>query len=70
VKKLLELINEIQIQISCSSDEESVAAPPTKTPMVFKLAQIPADIWMDIPKKWLLNERIFNDRRMKKRKKC
>jgi hypothetical protein len=41
VKKVLALINEIQIQDSCSSDEESVAVPPTKTAMVCKLAQIP-----------------------------
>jgi hypothetical protein len=38
VKKVLELINEIQTQDSCSSDEESVAVPPTKTAMVCKLA--------------------------------
>jgi hypothetical protein len=59
-KKVLALINEIQIQDSCSSDEESVAVPPTKTAMVCKLAQIPADIRMTLPleaKKWLLNER-------------
>jgi hypothetical protein len=36
VKKFLVLINEIQIQDSCSSDEVSVA-PPTKTAMVCKL---------------------------------
>jgi hypothetical protein len=41
VKKVLALINDIQIQDSCSSDEESVAVPPTKTAMVCKLAQIP-----------------------------
>jgi hypothetical protein len=28
VKKVLELIDEIQIQDSCSSDEESVTVPP------------------------------------------
>jgi hypothetical protein len=33
VKKVLEIINEIQIQDSCSSDEESVTVPPTKTAM-------------------------------------
>jgi hypothetical protein len=38
VKKVLALINEIQIQDSCSSDEDSVALPPTKTAMVCKLA--------------------------------
>jgi hypothetical protein len=60
VKKVLALINEIQIQDSCSSDEESVAVSPTKTAMVCKLAQIPPEIWMTLPleaKKWLLNER-------------
>jgi hypothetical protein len=59
VKKILALINEIQIQDSCSSNEESVAVPPTKTAMVCKLAQIPPEIWMNLPleaKKWLLNE--------------
>jgi hypothetical protein len=43
-----------------SSDEESVAVPPTKTAMVCKLAQIPPEIWMTLPleaKKRLLNER-------------
>jgi hypothetical protein len=56
----LTLINEIQIQDSCSSDEESVTVPPTKTALVCKLAQIPPEIWMTLPleaKKWLLNER-------------
>jgi hypothetical protein len=38
VKQVLALINEIQIQDSCSSDEESVAVPPTKIAMVCKLA--------------------------------
>jgi hypothetical protein len=44
VKKVLALINEIQIQDSCSSDEESTAVPPTKFAMVCKLAQIPPEI--------------------------
>jgi hypothetical protein len=60
VKKVLALINEIQIQHSCSSDEESDTVPPTKTAMVCKLAQIPPEIWMILPleaKGWLLNER-------------
>jgi hypothetical protein len=55
VKKVLALINEIQIQDSCNSDEESAAGSPTKTPMV-----IPPDIWITLPleaKKRLLNER-------------
>jgi hypothetical protein len=58
-KKVLALINEIQIQDSCSSDEDSFKVPPTKTAMVCKLAQIPPEIWMTPPleaKKWLLNE--------------
>jgi hypothetical protein len=60
VKKVLALINHIQIQDSCSSDEQSVAVPSTKTAIVCKLAQIPPEIWMTLPleaKKWLLNER-------------
>jgi hypothetical protein len=60
VKKVLALVNEIQIQDSCSSDEESLALPPTKTAKVCTLAQIPPEIWMTLPfeeKKWLLNER-------------
>jgi hypothetical protein len=59
VKKVLALINKIQIQDSCSSDEESVAVPQTKTAMVCKLAQIPPEIWMTIPleaKKCILND--------------
>jgi hypothetical protein len=43
-RKVLALINEIQIQNSCSSGEESVVVPPTKTAMVCKLAQIPPEI--------------------------
>jgi hypothetical protein len=53
-------MNDIQIQDSCSSDEESVAVTLNKTAMVCKLAQIPPEIWMILPleaKKWLLNER-------------
>jgi hypothetical protein len=72
VKKVLALINEIQIQDSCSSDEESVTVPPTKNAMVCKLAQIPPEIWMTLhlkAKKWLLNERKLQkheDDKMKK----
>jgi hypothetical protein len=61
VKKVLTIINQIKIQDSCSSDEESATVPPTKTAMVCKLAQIPPEIWVTLPveaKKWLLNERI------------
>jgi hypothetical protein len=50
----------IQIQDSCSSDEESATIPPTKTAMVCKLAQIPPDVWMTLPledKKQVVNER-------------
>jgi hypothetical protein len=60
VKKVLLLINEIQIQDSCSSGEESDTVKMNKTAMVYKLAQIPPEIWMTLPleaKKWLLNER-------------
>jgi hypothetical protein len=60
VKKVLALINEIQIQDSCSSDEDSISVPAAKTAIVCKLAQIPPEIWMTLPseaKKWLLNER-------------
>jgi hypothetical protein len=66
-KKVIALIDGIQIQDSCSSVEESVTVPPTKTTMVCKLAQIPPEIWMTLPleaKKWLLNERNVNNRRM------
>jgi hypothetical protein len=38
VKKVLALINEIQIQDSCSSDKDSATVPPSKTAMVCKLA--------------------------------
>jgi hypothetical protein len=60
VKKVLALINKTQIQDSCSSDEDSVSVPSTKTAMVCKLAQIPPEIWMILPlqaKRSLLNER-------------
>jgi hypothetical protein len=60
VKKVLALINEIQIQDLWSSDEGSTAVPPTKAAMVCKLAQIPPEIRMILTlkaKKWLLNER-------------
>jgi hypothetical protein len=72
LKKVLALINEIQIQDSCSSDEESVTVSPTKNAMVCKLAQISPDIRMNLSleaKKWLLNERKHQqqkDDRMKK----
>jgi hypothetical protein len=69
VKKVLAPINEIRIQDSCSSYEESVTVTPTKTAMVCKLAQIPPEIWMTLPleaKKWLLNERKSQNRRMTK----
>jgi signal transduction histidine kinase len=49
VKKVLELINEIQIKDSCNSDGDSVAVPPTKNAMLCKLAQIPPEIWMTLP---------------------
>jgi hypothetical protein len=48
VKKVLTLINEIQIQDSCSSDEESATVVQTKTSMVCKLAQISPEIWMTL----------------------
>jgi hypothetical protein len=63
----------IQIQDSCSSDEESVAVPPTKNAMVCKLAQIPPEIWMTLPleaKKWLLNERTRQQQEDDKMKKA
>jgi hypothetical protein len=72
VKKVLALISEIQIQYSCSSDEESVTVPPTKTAMVCKLAQLPPEIWMTLPleaKKWLLNERKLQQQEDEKMKK-
>jgi hypothetical protein len=68
----LAIINEIQIQDSCSSDEDSVAVPPTKTAMVCKLAQIPPEIWMTLPleaKKWLLNETKHQQKENEKMKK-
>jgi hypothetical protein len=62
VKKVLALINQIQIQIQSSyrSDEESATVTPTKTAMVCKLAKIPAEILTNFPlkaKKWLFNQR-------------
>jgi hypothetical protein len=49
VKKFLALINEILIQDSCSSDEDSASVPPTKSAMVCKSAHIPPDNWMTLP---------------------
>jgi hypothetical protein len=72
VKNILALINEIQIQDSCSSDDESVSVPPNKTAMVCKLAQISPEIWMSLPleaKKWLLNERKCQQQEDEKMKK-
>jgi hypothetical protein len=72
VKKVLALTNEIQIQDSCSSDEDSVAVPPTKTTIVCKLSQIPPEIWMILhleAKKWIFNKRKLqqqDDEKMKK----
>jgi hypothetical protein len=60
VKKVIALINEIQIQDSSSSDEDSNTVTSTKIAMVCKLAQIPPEIWMNLPlesNKWLFNER-------------
>jgi hypothetical protein len=60
VKKVLALINEIQIQDSCSSDEAAATVPPTKTALICKLAQIPPEIWTTLPlvaKKYILIER-------------
>jgi hypothetical protein len=72
VKKVFTLINDIGVQDSCSSNEESVVVTPTKTEMVSKLAQIPPEIWMTIPleaKKWLLNERKLQQQEDEKMKK-
>jgi hypothetical protein len=48
VKKALTLINEIQTQDSCSSDDELATVPPTNTAMVCKLSQIPPKIWLHL----------------------
>jgi hypothetical protein len=45
IKKVLQLINEIQVQDSYSSDEELITVPPTKTAMICELVQIPPEIW-------------------------
>jgi hypothetical protein len=60
IKTVIAIINEIQIQDSCSSDEEAVAVPQTKTVMMCKLSQISPEIWITLSfkaKKWLSNER-------------
>jgi hypothetical protein len=72
VKNILVLINEIQSQDLCSSDEESTAVPPIKTAMVCKMAQIPPEIWMTLPleaKKWIFNERKCQQQECDKMKK-
>jgi hypothetical protein len=48
VKKVLSLINESQIQNSEVSDEEVDDITTSKTAFVYKLAQIPPDIWMNL----------------------
>jgi hypothetical protein len=48
VKKVLALINELQVQDSTNSDEELDALKPTKTTMVCKLTQVPPEIWMSL----------------------
>jgi hypothetical protein len=58
IQKIFALINTIQIQELCSSDEESDTASRNKTAMVCKLAQIPSEIRRTLPleaKKCLLN---------------
>jgi hypothetical protein len=60
VKKVLALINELQVQDSTISDEELDALTTTNTAMVCKLSQVQPAIWMSLSleaKKWLLNER-------------
>jgi hypothetical protein len=55
-----------------SSDEESDTLPPTKTAMAYNLAQIPPEIWMTLSleaKKWILNERKFQQQEDDKIKK-
>jgi hypothetical protein len=69
VKRVLALINEIQIQDSCSSDEKPAIVPPTKTAMVCKFTQIHRGTWMTLlleAKIWLLNERNVNNWKMTK----
>jgi hypothetical protein len=60
IKKVLALINELQVQDSAGSDEDIDTSPSSKTALVCKLAQVPPEIWMTLSleaKKWLLNER-------------
>jgi hypothetical protein len=55
----LALINELQVQDSAGSDEETDTLTSSKTAMVCKLAQVPPEIWTTLSlkaKKWLLNE--------------
>lgn len=60
VKTDLELINELQLQDLSGSDDELDISQSSKTALVYKLAQMPPEIWMTLPleaKEWLLNER-------------
>jgi hypothetical protein len=43
---VLALINELQDQDSTGSDKEIDVLTSSKTPLVCKLAQVPAEIWM------------------------
>ena len=60
VKKVLALFNDLKSQASNELDDEFSQLTRTKVAMACKLAQIPPDIWMNLPleaKKWMLNER-------------
>jgi hypothetical protein len=60
LKKVMALINQLQLQDSTGSDEEVDTSTSSKSAMVCKLAQVTPEIWMTLSteaKKWLLNER-------------
>jgi hypothetical protein len=65
------LINELQLQDSTGSYEKVEISVSSKTAMVYKLAQVPPEIWMTLStesKKWLLNERKFQQQQNDKMK--
>ena len=48
IKRVLALINEMQIQDSCESEEEADIVSPSKAAMVCKLSQMPPEIRMTL----------------------
>jgi hypothetical protein len=46
-RKVIALINELQLQDSSGPDDDLSSLSASKTVIIYKLAQVPTDIWMD-----------------------